>query len=99
MQAYSQGSKYTPAKHRMKLALWVARRNRPFAIVEDPELLDIFLDLNSHCVTPGRRTVSRDIQEIFTLSRVKVAEILHTLACSTSLAMGGHLPTLLPLLA
>jgi hypothetical protein len=117
MQAYSQGSQYTPAQHRMKLALWVARRNRPFAIVEDPELLDIFSDLNSRCVTPGRRTVSRDIKEIFTLSRAKVAAILqvrlafryivvsidgfrrNTLARSTSLAMGGHLPTSLRSLA
>jgi len=76
MQAYSHGSKYTAAQHRMKLALWVARRNHPFAIVEDPELVDIFLDLNSHCVTPGRRTISRDIKEIFALSRTKVADIL-----------------------
>src|ERR1700678_3052149 len=60
----------------MKLALWVVRRNRPFAIVEDPELLDIFSDLNSQCVTPGRRTVSQDVNEIFTLSQKKVAEIL-----------------------
>lgn len=60
----------------MKLALWVARHNRPFSIVEDPELVDIFSDLNSHCVTPGRRTLSRDIKEIFVLSQKKVAEIL-----------------------
>jgi hypothetical protein len=76
MQSYAQGSKYTPAKHRMKLALWVARRNRPFAIVEDPELLNIFLDLNSQCVTPGQHTVSRDIKEIFNISQKKVAKIL-----------------------
>src|SRR5271155_2052433 len=76
MQAFSKGSKYTPAKYHMKLALWVVRCNRPFTIVDDPELLDIFSDLNSQCVTPGRRTVSRDVNEIFTLSRKKVAEIL-----------------------
>jgi hypothetical protein len=76
MQRFSQGSKYTPAKHRMKLALWVARRNRPFVIVEDPELLDIFLDLNSQCVTPSQSTVSRDIKEIFNISQKKVAAIL-----------------------
>jgi hypothetical protein len=76
MQRYAQGSKYTPAKHRMKLALWIARRNRPFVIVEDPELVDIFLDLNSQCVTPSNSTVSWDIKEIFNISRKKVAEIL-----------------------
>jgi hypothetical protein len=52
------------------------RRNRPFAIVEDPELLDIFTDLNNKVVTPSRYTVSRDVKEIFQISRVKVAEIL-----------------------
>jgi len=60
----------------MKIALWVARRNRPFAIVEDDELLDIFRDLNNKVVTPSRYTVSRDVKEIFQMSRVKVAEIL-----------------------
>jgi hypothetical protein len=60
----------------MKIALWVARRNRPFAIVEDSELLDIFYDLNSKVVTPSRYTVSRDVTEIFQMSRIKVAEIL-----------------------
>jgi len=74
--AFAQGSTYTPQKHRMKIALWVARRNRPFAIVEDSELLDIFYDLNSKVVTPSRYTVSRDVKEIFQMSRIKVAEIL-----------------------
>jgi hypothetical protein len=73
---FAQGSSYTPHKHRMKIALWVARHNRPFAIVEDRELLDIFYDLNSKVVTPSRYTVSRDVKEIFQMGRIKVAEIL-----------------------
>jgi hypothetical protein len=52
LAAYASGSKYTQASHQMKIALWIATRNRPFSIVEDPELLDIFLDLNPCCVTP-----------------------------------------------
>ncbi|KAF8156754.1 hypothetical protein B0H34DRAFT_657924, partial [Crassisporium funariophilum] len=74
--AYTQGSQYTESKHRMKITLWVACRNCPFSIVEDPELLNIFLHLNAHCVTPGRRTVSRNIKEIFLLSRKNVGAIL-----------------------
>ena len=74
--SFAHGSSYTPQKHQMKIALWVVRRNRPFAIVEDPELLDIFTDLNNKVVTPSRYTVSRDVKEIFQISRVKVAEIL-----------------------
>ena len=76
MASYSQGSQYSAEKHRMKIALWIARRARPFSIVEDPELLDIFHDLNAKCVTSSRHTVSRDIKEIFAVSREKVGEIL-----------------------
>ena len=74
--AYAHGSAYNTATHRMKLALWVARRHRPFAIVEDPELLDIFHDLNDKCATPSASTVSRDVKEIFQVTRLKVAQLL-----------------------
>lgn len=76
MSAFTGGLQYTKAKHRMKIALWLARRNCPFAIVEDPELLDIFADLNIHCVTPKRRTVSRDMKEIFHVSQANLASML-----------------------
>jgi len=60
----------------MKIALWVANRHRPFSIVEDPELLDIFTDLNPNCVTQKHHTVSRDVKEIFFLSQKEVALML-----------------------
>ena len=60
----------------MKLALWVAHRHRPFAIVMDDELVEIFTDLNNKVEVPSRFTVSRDVKEIFLMSRVKVSEIL-----------------------
>ena len=66
--AFAQGSTYTPHKLQMKIALWVARRHRPFSIIEDPELIDILRDLNSKVVTPSRYTVSRDVKEIFQMS-------------------------------
>jgi hypothetical protein len=74
--AFAQGSTYTPQKFRMKLAIWVARHHRPFAIVEDDGLIDIFMDLNNRVEVPLRFTVSRDVKEIFEMSRVKVAAIL-----------------------
>jgi hypothetical protein len=76
MAVYAQGSMYTAAKHRLKIAMWIARRNCPFAIVEDLELLDIFHDLNSICETPGRHTVAQDVEEIFVISRKRVGELL-----------------------
>jgi hypothetical protein len=39
LATYASGSTYTPASHRLKIALWIANRHRPFSIVEDPELL------------------------------------------------------------
>jgi hypothetical protein len=73
---YASGSKYTKETHRMKVALWVANRHHPFSIVEDPELLEIFADLNPLCQTPKHHTVSRDVKDIFSLSQKEVAIIL-----------------------
>jgi hypothetical protein len=78
--AFAHGSTYTPQKFHMKLAIWVARHHRPFAIVEDDELIDIFMDLNNKVEVPSRFTVSRDVKEIFDMSQVKVAAILKVCA-------------------
>jgi hypothetical protein len=60
----------------MKLALWISHRHRPFAIVEDDELVDIFKDLNNKVEVPSRFTVSRDVKEMFEMSRKQVAAML-----------------------
>jgi len=74
--AFAHGSSYSYPKFQLKLALWVARRHRPFAIVEDEELIDIFMDLNNKVEVPSQQTLSRDVKEIFQISRTRVAEIL-----------------------
>jgi hypothetical protein len=74
MESFAMGSTYNPTKHRVKIALWIAARRRPFNISQDPELLDIFHDLNSSCVTPNRVMVSRDIKEIHGRTRQKLIE-------------------------
>jgi len=61
----------------MKIVLWIARCNHPFSIIEDPELLDIFHDLNAACTTVNRRTVSRDIREVFHIAHEHVGAMLH----------------------
>jgi len=89
MAIYASGSTYTAASHRMKIALWVSKSNCPFAIVKDEDLLDIFTDLNPNCITPMRRTVSRDVKEIFVISRKQVGALLrvssHTLPVNMTL--------------
>jgi hypothetical protein len=74
--AFVQGSTYNPHKFRMKIAIWVSCRHRPFTIIEDDELIDIFMDLNNKVEVPSRFTVSRDVKEIFDMSRKKVVEML-----------------------
>lgn len=56
---FAQGSSYTPHKLWMKIALWVAHHNCPFAIIEGSELLDIFYDLNSKVVGLSQYTMSK----------------------------------------
>ena len=74
--AFAQGSTYNPHKFRMKIAIWIACRHRPFSIIEDDELIDIFMDLNYKVEVPSRFTVLRDVKEIFEMSHEKVAEML-----------------------
>jgi hypothetical protein len=50
---FAHGSTYSYPKFRMKLALWVARHHRSFAIVEDEELIEIFMDLNNKVEVPS----------------------------------------------
>jgi len=74
--AFAHGSTYSYPKFRMKLALWVAHHHCLFAIVEDEELVDIFMDLNNKVEVPSHWTVSHDVQEIFHISQVNAASML-----------------------
>lgn len=60
----------------MKLLFWVVRRHRPYVIIEDDELLDCFRMLNGRAEIPSARTLSRDIQEVFVLTKKNVSEML-----------------------
>ncbi|KAJ7599139.1 hypothetical protein C8J56DRAFT_722679, partial [Mycena floridula] len=59
------------------LALWVSTRKRPFAIVSDPEYLEIVTMLQSRTDTPSPTTVSRDVKEIYSITKESVAKELH----------------------
>jgi hypothetical protein len=76
MASFAYGSTYSAPKLRMKLSLWVVRRHRLFAIVADPEFIEILTDLNNKVTVPSPTTLSRDVREFFTMSRLKVASIL-----------------------
>lgn len=69
---YGQGTQYSYARVRFYLAMWCARRHRPFTIVEDPELLMLLKMLYGCVELPKRLTVSRDIQFIHTTSKTRL---------------------------
>lgn len=70
------GAKYSKARMRYCLIQWVVRRHRPYSIVEDTELLDIFKMLFSRVEVPSARTISRDVQEVFEMSKKNVIALL-----------------------
>jgi hypothetical protein len=76
MTAFAHGSMYSPSRFRLNLVLWVSRRHRPFSVIEDPELIELFRSLNVNVPIPSRTTLSRDVKEVFQISRTKLISIL-----------------------
>ena len=72
IETFASGVTYTPARLRYLIALWCARRHRPFAIVDDPELQQIMVMLYSKVKIPSRHTVSHNIQSILEFSKARV---------------------------
>lgn len=62
---------------RYKLLNWVTRRHRPDAIVEDPELIDIFTYLNPAAQPPSRQSLRRDIDVAFKMTCDELKKWLH----------------------
>lgn len=73
---YAQGSTYTKVKLHYLLGRWVACRNWPFVIIQDPELLDIFRMFNASVEVPHPTTLSCDVHEMFLITRVHLGSIL-----------------------
>ncbi len=70
------GANYSRAKFRFILLRWIVCRHRPFAIVEDPELIEAFQMLYAQAEIPSARTISRDVQEVFELTKREVSLML-----------------------
>jgi hypothetical protein len=82
---YANGQTYNAPQMRFLLAKWVSRRFRPFLIVEDPELIAIFRMLYGRVQVPSASTVSRDVKEIFVMSKICVKHLLQV--CCLCLAV------------
>ena len=73
---YASGVTYSFARLRFLLAMWSARRHRPFAIVEDPEFREILAMLYPRVQLPSRVTVSRDVRNIFDNTKERAIKML-----------------------
>lgn len=73
---FAHGSTYDKGTFRYLLVSWVARRHRPFAIIEDEELQKLFRMLYSRVEIPSASTLSRDVKETFVLAKRHVSEVL-----------------------
>ena len=74
--AYAGGATYSPTQLQFLVAMWCARRHRPFAIADDPEFHEIARMLYSKAKIPSRWTVSRDVQDIFESTKDRVRKHL-----------------------
>lgn len=62
---FAQGANYSYVWLRFLLVMWIARRHRPFTIVEDPEFCEILRMLYVRVQIPSRIMVSRDLKDFF----------------------------------
>ena len=73
--AYASGGQYSPGRMRFLIAMWVCRRHRAFQIVDDPEFREIVRMLYEKARLPSRVTVSRDVQDVHSLSKGNVIKM------------------------
>ncbi|KAF8592213.1 hypothetical protein K439DRAFT_1324837 [Ramaria rubella] len=64
IKSFAHGSTYSTGRLQHLLVLWVACRHRPYAIVQDAKLLEIFKMLFEPAQIPSPCTLSQDIQEM-----------------------------------
>ena len=74
--AFAQGNTYTTARLCFLLIKWISCRFRPFAIVEDPEIIEIFQMLHARVQIPSAKTISRDVKEVYVMSQINVKKLL-----------------------
>ncbi len=83
------GSTYNKAEFRYLTSVWIARCQQPFAIVKDELLLDMLKMLYAKVEVPSGSTVSRDIKEIWAISKTEVASFLQSLKSAIHIAFDG----------
>jgi hypothetical protein len=73
---YAHGSTYSKAEIRYLISLWVFQCHRPFTIIDNPPLQRILKMLYVKVETPSSTTISRDVKEIHSISKVHIGKVL-----------------------
>ncbi|KZT31094.1 hypothetical protein SISSUDRAFT_995525, partial [Sistotremastrum suecicum HHB10207 ss-3] len=76
MEGFAAGSSYRRERMRWMVVQWVAKKNRPLAIIEDEELEDIFRMLYASVHIPCRQTISIDLKNLYDMTRNHIKIIL-----------------------
>lgn len=75
MEKFVAGCTYSRDGFRWKLVNWIINKNRPYAIVEDPELIDIFCMLHGRLEVPCASTLSKDIKIVHGIAKRKLIQL------------------------
>ena len=80
--SFTHGSTYNKGFFQLLLVLWVARRARPFVIIQDPEFQRILRMLYGRVEIPSVNTLSSRLKETHAIAQLHVIEILKVRSCS-----------------
>ncbi|KAF8515549.1 hypothetical protein JB92DRAFT_2829628 [Gautieria morchelliformis] len=76
LAVYANGTTHSSTHMLFLLAKWCAHNHRPFSIINDKELIQIFKMLYGRVDIPSHVTLSRDIHEVFDFSKAHVSRFL-----------------------
>ncbi|KAL7280274.1 hypothetical protein ACG7TL_005187 [Trametes sanguinea] len=68
---------HKPFETRVHIVRWVARSLRPLSVVEDHDFKVLMKTGRPEYWIPSRRTVARDVHQVFAKTRIRVAQMLN----------------------
>ena len=83
MVKFVAGLTYTREDIRFQIAKWITKHCRPFAIIEDEELLKVFWMLHASVNVPSRFSVGQDIWTMFSMTKAHVIAMFEVSTLAT----------------
>jgi hypothetical protein len=88
---FAHGSTYNKAKFCYLATLWVSQCHRLFTIVKDHPLNHMFWILYAKVDVPSASTISRDVKEVFEITKNNVGMVLQVCLVVTTSPNGPYL--------